>query len=118
MKLLLDEMLSPRIARELRARGHDVVAVSELQTLRQSPDDQVFNYAQTKSRAVVTMNIQDFRPLGFNTIELGEHHSGIILVSYRRFPGHDPHATGRLITALINLLGSNDELTDTEHWLS
>ena len=29
MKLLLDEMLSPAIAQELRARGHDVQAVAE-----------------------------------------------------------------------------------------
>ena len=35
MRLLLDEMISPRIARELREHGHDVQAVKETDPISQ-----------------------------------------------------------------------------------
>lgn len=56
MKLLLDEMLSARIAEGLRRRGHDVTAVDEQPDLRGLPDPSLFEVAQREARAIVTYN--------------------------------------------------------------
>jgi hypothetical protein len=56
VRLLLDEMFSPEIARQLRLRGHDVVAVLEQLELVRLLDPDVFEAAQTEQRTVVTEN--------------------------------------------------------------
>ena len=57
MKLLLDEMLSPAIARELRARGHDVESVAGQPDRESLSDPQVLGLARAEHRAVVTNNL-------------------------------------------------------------
>lgn len=118
VRLLLDEMLSPRVAEQLRTRGNDVIAVSESAALRQQPDQAIFEHAQRESRIVVTKNIRDFRILGQRTIVTGESHCGLVLVSDRRFPGHDPRSTGWIVVSLHRLLMNDPDLTDAEHWLT
>ena len=54
MKLLLDEIWPPRIADQLRRRGHDVVAVAEYAELRGQPDTVIWAVAQEQGRTVVT----------------------------------------------------------------
>src|SRR5713226_9365144 len=61
--LLLDEMFSGVIAGQLRAKGHDVLAVVTDPALVALPDDQVLAHAATAGRALVTANIKDFIPL-------------------------------------------------------
>ena len=63
MKLLLDEHLSPEIARQLRARGHDVIAVGERTDPRGRPDRAHFASLPDEQRAIVTRDLGDFRPL-------------------------------------------------------
>ena len=63
MRLLLDEMLSPAIARELRERGHDVLAVPGHPGWVALSDPEVMALARTERRAVVTNNLRDYRPL-------------------------------------------------------
>jgi predicted nuclease of predicted toxin-antitoxin system len=41
VRLLLDEMLSPQIARNLRERGHDVMAIKERAEWVSLHDDEV-----------------------------------------------------------------------------
>lgn len=63
MRLLLDEMWTPTIALEMRKRGFDVIAASELSHAGRYAgisDDDVFARAQQDSRAVVTDNIADY----------------------------------------------------------
>ena len=80
-------MLSPVIARELCARGHDVQAVAghpERETLSY-PD--VLALARAERRAVVTNNIRDFRPLHVEAVlPGGPGHYGMIFMAgtYRR----------------------------------
>ncbi len=71
MRLLLDEMLSLRIAIELRDRGDDAKAVMETPTLRKRPDDEIFFHAQGDSRVIVTRNVQDFRVRPYPAINPG-----------------------------------------------
>ena len=71
MRLLLDEMLSPRIAVELRDRGYDATAVMETPTLRKRLDDEIFFHAQGDSRVIVTRNIQDIHVPPYPAINPG-----------------------------------------------
>ncbi len=70
MRLLLDEMYSPRLAEHLRARGHDVLAVAELAELIGRSDIEVARFARERGRMVVTENVADFWRLDTG------HHSG------------------------------------------
>jgi predicted nuclease of predicted toxin-antitoxin system len=119
MKLLLDEMLSPAIARELRARGHDVEAVAGHPDREALPDPEVLALARTSHRALVTNNIRDFRPLHNEAIiPGGPGHFGIIFLpgTYRRTKAD----TGRIITALEAKLArypGETDLANGEDWL-
>lgn len=99
MKLLLDEMLSPVIARELRARGNDVEAVAGHPDRETLSDPEVLALARAERRAVVTNNLRDYRPLHHEAIVPGgPGHFGMIFMpgSYCRTKAD----TGRIIAAL------------------
>lgn len=107
-------MYSPLIARELRARGHDVVSVHEAPGSG-TADEDVLDYALSAQRAVVTENVRDYRPLADALLAAGDGHSGVLFTTERRWPRNDP---GALITALEALLRSMPEqLVDAELWL-
>ena len=119
MKLLLDEMRSPAIARELRQRGHDAQAVAGHPDREALSDPEVLALARAEHRAVVTNNLRDFRPLHHEAITPGgSGHYGMIFIpgSYRRTRAD----AGRIITALEAILtrypGEN-ALADGEAWL-
>jgi Domain of unknown function (DUF5615) len=84
--LLLDEMFSDDIARQLRAAGYDVISVVADPALVGLPDDQVLAYAATEGRTLVTANIKDFVPLDGRYRAAGQAHAGLILVSTKAFP--------------------------------
>ncbi len=69
--LLLDEMLSPAIARELRSRGHDVEPVAGHPDREALSDPEVLALARAEHRAVVTNHLRDFRPLHHEAITPG-----------------------------------------------
>jgi uncharacterized protein YbjT (DUF2867 family) len=64
-------MLSPAIARELRERGHDVLAITEHPGWAALSDPEVLAVARTERRAVVTNNLRDYRPLHADAITPG-----------------------------------------------
>ncbi|MFN8221747.1 MAG: DUF5615 family PIN-like protein [Gaiellales bacterium] len=114
MRLLLDEMFAAFIAVELRSRGHDVVSVHE------SPgsgtlDEDVFEFARSGGRAVVTENVVDFRPLAEALVGAGESHAGVVFTTDKRWPRTDP---GALIAALDELMKATAvQPIDAEVWL-
>jgi predicted nuclease of predicted toxin-antitoxin system len=119
VKLLLDEMLSPAIARELHSRGHDVEAVAGHPDREALSDPEVLALARTEHRALVTNNLRDFRLLHHEAITPGgPGHFGMIFMpgSYRRAKAD----TGKIIAALQAILaqhpGEND-LANGEAWL-
>jgi uncharacterized protein with PIN domain len=118
MKLLLDEMLSPTIAQQLRAHGYDVIAVTESPDLRSLSDAEILAIAVEQRRCVVTRNISDFRRLTASMQRESISHSGLILIASTRFPEGSPHSRGRLIARILKLLESNRDLTDAEVWLT
>src|ERR1700736_3797034 len=85
LKLLLDEHLSPEIARQLRARGHDVIAVGEGRELRGRSDRVQFASLPDQQRAIVTRALGDFRPLLAEALRSGQTTYGLVCVP-RRFP--------------------------------
>ena len=119
MRLLLDEMLSPAIARELRERGHDVLAVADHPGWVALSDPEVMALARTERRAVVTNNLRDYRPLHADAITPGgPGHFGMVFMpsTYRR----TKEDTGRIIAALEAKLAEcpgGEDLANGECWL-
>jgi hypothetical protein len=102
LKLLLDEHLSPEIARQLRERGHDVIAVGERTDLRGRPDRVHFASLPDEQRAIVTRDLGDFRPLLVEALRRGSGTYGLVCVP-ARFP-LNRDGIGRLVAALDALL--------------
>ena len=119
MKLLLDEMLSPAIARELRSRGHDVEPVAGHPDREALSDPDVLALARAEHRALVTNNLRDFRPLHHEAITPGgAGHFGMIFMpgGYRRTRAD----AGRIVVALEVILAScpgEEDLRNGEAWL-
>ena len=75
--LLLDEMFSGAIAEQLRAKGHDVLAVVADPALVALPDEQILARAASTGRALVTANIKDFVPLDGRYRAASQAHAGL-----------------------------------------
>jgi predicted nuclease of predicted toxin-antitoxin system len=119
VRLLLDEMLTPVIARELRARGHDVQAVAENPDRAALSDPEVLALARAERRAIVTKNVRDFRPLHADAVTPGgSGHFGMILMSgnYRRTRNDIGRIVADLEAKLIQYPGDKD-LANAEDWL-
>jgi len=114
LALLLDEMFSPAIAEELRRRGHDVVAVAGDPRLQSMTDTEVFGWAKTDGRRVVTENVADFRPLLFDDPQS----PGVLFTSSRSLPRRR-RSMGALIAALDGwLVTAKQQPLAAEAWLS
>ncbi|MDR7520990.1 MAG: DUF5615 family PIN-like protein [Armatimonadota bacterium] len=100
MRLLLNEQINPRVAAELRDRGHNVLAAQEAGT-RGASDPEQLAAASSDRRALVTYNIADFRALLVEWAHTGRTHWGIVFVSERSIP---QRSIGPLISALDRLL--------------
>ena len=105
LRLLLDEHLSPEIVRQLRARGHDVLAVGERHDLRGRPDRVHLASQPDQRRVIVTRDLGDFRPLLAGALRSGTRTYGLICVP-RRF-SLSRREIGRLVHALDALLQSH-----------
>lgn len=100
MRLYLDEMISPAVARRLRERGNDVVAAVERDALGMADAAQLAR-AIHEERALVTYNLADFVLLARAAAAAGREHWGIVLVSARSIA---PSVIGGLTRALEALL--------------
>jgi hypothetical protein len=116
MKLLLDEMVSAVVAEQLRIRGGDVEAVSELRELRGRADEDLFEYAQETGRAIVTYNRDDFLELDRRYRGRDRSHNGIVILNPRRFP-QGPGSIGPLVTSLEELVSAGPPYESFIHWL-
>ncbi len=120
VRLLLDEHFSPEIARQLRARGHDVIAVSERPELIGRADRVHFASMPEQARAIVTQDLGDFRPLLIEAMRATGKTYGLVCVPARVSLSRD--AIGRLVGSLEQLLRQHpgdDDLIDRggEVWL-
>ena len=99
MRLLLDEHVPVGVAEQLRARGHDAVAVAEDEGLRGLPDDQVWRAAVAAGRTFVTHDVEGFSGLASASVLAGRAHPGLVLCSAR---SHPPSRSG--IGGLVDAL--------------
>jgi hypothetical protein len=116
MKLLLDEMISAVVAEQLRAREHDVEAVSERRELRGLTDEDLFEYAQDTERVIVTYNRDDFLELDRRYRGRDRSHRGIVMLNPRRFP-QGPGSIGPLVTSLEKLITGGSPYESFIDWL-
>lgn len=85
----------------MRARGHDVVAVAERESLRTKSDAVILAAALEENRIVVTEDADDYR----------DPHE------QPAWPRGRPRTVGRLVRALDALLRSGEAI-EGEHWLT
>ncbi len=122
MRLLLDEMISATVAAQLRARGHDVVAVQdpELGHLRGVDDCALLDHAAQSHRAVVTDNVPDFVRCHRRRVDRHTPHFGLLLFTNDTFPRHRHDAfVGQLLAALEDqlLTHTGDDDSSWVRWL-
>jgi hypothetical protein len=120
VRLLLDEHYSPEIARQLRARDHDVEAVAERADLVGLGDEELLRRMAQEQRAIMTNNVKDFVPLTGRAAVAGDEHFGLVLTSDRSFPRRSD-AIGRTVAALddfLRLHQAKDGLRNQVHWLT
>jgi hypothetical protein len=119
VRLLLDEMYSPEIARQLRVRGHDVVAVVERPGLVSRSDRELFELMAQERRAIVTNNVSDYIALFMQVSAAGGDHSGLLLTDDRSMPRRRD-AIGTFVRALDGFLSSHPDdaaLKNQLRWL-
>jgi hypothetical protein len=118
VKLLLDEMLSPDIAEQLRQRGYDVQAIAASDHA-ELDDAEVLDLARSQQRAVVTNNVRDFRPLHIAAVQPGgAGHYGMVFMSgnFRRAKAD----IGRIVAVLeakLSVYPGVEDLANAEEWL-
>ena len=87
MKLLLDETISPRIARELRTAGFDVEAIKrDRPDLEALSDREIVRRMAAERRAVVTNDVLDFQLIHNQMAGAGEDHCGILFTDDATMP--------------------------------
>jgi len=116
VKLLLDEMISAVVAEQLRVGGRDVEAASERPELRGLADEELFLYAQSAERSVVTYNRDDFLELDRRFRSQGRNHSGIVILNPPRFP-QGAASIGPLVKSLDELIADGPPYESFIHWL-
>jgi predicted nuclease of predicted toxin-antitoxin system len=107
LRLLLDEMISPRIARELRNQGFDVQAIkSDRSDLETVADREIVPRMVAEKRAVVTNDVLDFQLIHNRLLAAGEEHYGLIFTNDASMP-RNKASLPLWIRALRELLEAN-----------
>lgn len=119
VRLLLDEHYPASVADQLRAAGHDVVAVVADVEMRAQPDAEIFRRAAAAGRRIVTENVKDFRPLLLRAHANGDPVAPLLLVSPLRFPRGTGRRDAAIRRALRAWLAQPDvDRRPDEDWLS
>jgi hypothetical protein len=108
LRLLLDEMYPPALARALAAVGIDAVTIIEL-GMAGTPDADVFAYAVAENLAVLTENVADFVAIAAQHSTTGARHPGLLIALSNRF-SRRPSGHPTIVSAIQVLTA--DELTD------
>jgi predicted nuclease of predicted toxin-antitoxin system len=99
MRMLLDMNMSPKVAQQLRAEGHDAVHLRD-RGLGHLQDHDVFTHAKADQRIVVTFD------LDFGEIVGLDAGTGVILLRLRSV--RTPHVQRRVSVALAETAAALD----------
>lgn len=120
MRLLLDEMISPRIARELREQGHDVQAIKrDRPDLSGRGDREIVQRMSAERRVIVTNDVADFQAIHLGMLSADEEHAGIVFTFDAVLPRRKS-TIARWVQALAELLAGHpdeDALRNRTHHL-
>jgi predicted nuclease of predicted toxin-antitoxin system len=87
LKLLLDEMISPKIARELRSKGFDVQAIKgDKPDLEAVGDREIVRRMAAEERALVSNDVLDFQLIHNQLLAAGEEHYGLVFTCDSTMP--------------------------------
>jgi predicted nuclease of predicted toxin-antitoxin system len=118
LRVWLDSHLSPALARALRERGYDVVALQdEPRSLRSLPDELLLADAARQGRAIVTYNARDFAPLHKVFLAGRRSHAGIVLISSRAIRQDDIGGQLRALAAFVDEHAGETDLRDRLVWV-
>lgn len=106
MRLLVDEIFSPEVARHLSDAGHDAAYVSDVD-LRATADHRIVAYAAEADRVVVTENAADYVPIIQARTAGGEPVLPVVIALRRNLP--------RMAGALAGELARRLDLCAEEH---
>lgn len=119
MKLLLDEQFPPDIAKRLRERDHDVIAVCERPDLISAEDETLLALSTAEKRTLLTNNVRDFVPIATRWVGEGRSYYGLLLVSDRTLK-RSRNTIGAYVRAIDRLLREHpaeDATRDQILWL-
>lgn len=118
VRLLLDVHHSPQAARRLRDSGHDVIAAADDPALTGLDDEELLRAATKDGRSVVTENVSDFDRIVREWGARGEHHTGVVFTSPRRYHRGAKAYPANLVSALAAIFAAPPTSTrDWVHWL-
>ena len=114
MNWLIDEMLPPATAEALRGKGHDAVAVADLDR-QGATDAELFDLAVSQGRILVTENFSDFAAL----VETAQNRDGpctpVVFVRKASMPAGGALAS-HLATHLDEWAKQNPDPYQGLHW--
>jgi hypothetical protein len=116
LRLLLDEMHAPAVARVLQAEGNEVVSVAATPLLRGTPDKDLLEYAAALRYVIVTENVVDFAAIAAMWATGGRSHAGLIFTSPKRFNRATRAYPGNLVVALRKVLGDPPDIGASGTW--
>jgi len=119
LRLLLDEHLSPEIARQLRSRRHDVEAAVERPDLISLPGHALFARMAAERRAILTNNVPDYVKVFNAALGSGQAHYGLFLSDDRSMP-RARNTIGLFVRVLDEFLEAHpaeDALRNQLRWL-
>lgn len=120
MRLCLDEHYSPKIADQLRHKGHDAYAVAERPELRTLSDRDLWSHLQSERRALLTEDVADFIAFVHEAAAVGDDQWGLVFSSSSSLR-RAKNTLGAFVQRLDELLSANTDEADFRnrlHWLS
>jgi len=110
LRLLLDEMISPRTARELREVGYDVQAIKrDRPELNGKSDQELVRRMATERRTIVTNDVDDFTMIHEQLLAAGQEHHGMIFTDDATMP-RTKDAIPQWLQALTELLTEHTDV--------
>lgn len=106
LRLYLDEDLPPRLARNLRDLGFDVVSAHDRRAFGDS-DEAALERASAEGRAILTCNFVDFIRLARERANTSRPHAGII-VSYRQWTRRELGTVTNLVSRFVESHSAED----------